>query len=208
MNNVALYGFRPYRCLATPGVIRKSVATAYQAQDDGTSFSVDLNIGDPLQLVSTGTVALANTTVACYGVLAGVAPYWDGTRMAIGNKLPGGTTWGTVEERRSYVYVYPAENWIFEVDVDDNVTATTRAAYQAFVGENCTHTCVGDTTSAEARPLLDISLHATTAGLVWRIVDISDSMYNQDYSGTRVKLLVQANITQAPGQAATTIAGV
>lgn len=210
-NNAVKYGFRPYLGSAGgvsyPKAVRKSVATAYQATDDN-AVSVDLNVGDPVELVDDGTVELANTTDAVWGIVASVEPYWDGTRMTPGTKLPGGTAWGTVEARRTWVNVIPVNACQWEVDVDENTSATTFTAYQLLVGNNVTHTCINALGTATAEPLLDISLAATTAGLVWRIEAVSQSAENRDFSGTRVKLVVSCNISQAAGQAATTIAGV
>jgi hypothetical protein len=42
-------------------------------------------------------------------------------------------------------------------------------------------------------PVLDISTHATTAALMFRIVGVSKSRENADFSGANVKLLVQLN---------------
>lgn len=211
MANIAHYGFRPWTGnpftggRATPPSISRVVASAYQAQDDGSGFSVDLNVGDPVKLVNDGTVALANTTEAIFGVITGVAPYWDGEKMKPSSKLPGGTTWGTVEERKSIVMVTPVNacNWV--ITVDDATTATTEAAYRAFINENVTHVCVGNSTTAKANPQIDISLHATTASLVWRIVDVPPG---QDFDQANVQIVVACNKSQDPGQAATTIAGV
>jgi hypothetical protein len=213
-DNEAYYGFRPYMGnhkgggTCHPKTVRCTVATAYQAQDDGSGFSVDLNIGDPVKLVSTGTIALANTTESVFGIVAGFEYYWDGDVMRPTNKLPGGNAWGTVEERRPWVHVIPANACLWEVDVDDSTTATTFAAYQAFVFENVEHTCVGVSADATATPKLDISGHATTAGLGWRIEGVSQTKSNRDFSGANVKLIVSCNTSQDSGQAATTIAGV
>jgi hypothetical protein len=159
--------------------------------------NVDLNVGDPVKLVSDGTVALAAAGDSIYGVITGVAPYYDGTTMVFNNKLPGGTTYGSVLERTSYVYVLPVAGLVFEVDCDENTTATTQAAYTAFIEENCDLSLNADATTKQARPLLDISTHVTTTAQ-WRIYDLSRRI-DQDFSGTRVKLLVVCNeVQQAP----------
>lgn len=213
-DNTHRYGFRwntgANGGKSQPTPVPKVVASGYQAQDDAAANNVDLNVGDPVKLVSTGTVALANTTDAVWGIVTGFGPYWNGTQMQPTNRLPGGTAWGTVEERRSTVYVVPVIGSYFVIDCDDKVTATTEAAYRAFIGENCTFVCPGDTSSSskpKADPMLDISTHATTAGLVCRIEDIHQEV-DQDFSGLYVKMVVSFNKTQHAGQAATTIAGV
>lgn len=211
-NNQHKYGFRPVRgrySSVIPSLIWKTVATGQNDTDDA-AVSCALRIGDPVKLVSTGGVTLCKTTDSCYGIIGAIGPYWNGTRMVFGNYLPNQTAWGTVEDRRSMVGVWPASSCYWEIDVDENTTATTKAGYVAFLGENCTHVVPGDASTGTnfADPRLDISLHATTASLVWRIEEISDSAENKDFSGTNVKLIVTCNKTQEAQQAATTIAGV
>jgi hypothetical protein len=201
-DNTHYYGFRWSVAAnggkACPVPERQHVASGQDDQDD-SSNSVDLNVGDPVKRISTGGVTLAQTTDAVYGIIVAVAPYWDGTRMTPGNKLPNQTTWGTVEERRSYVYVVPVSAGVWEIDCDDKVTATTLAAYRALIGENAEHTTPGNTALTSADPYLDISGHATTATLSWRIVDVSPTLANEDFSGSYVKLLVQINESQQAG---------
>lgn len=210
-NNVHKYGFRWVKgwngSNNIPQPIRKTVATGQDDQDDGSN-SVDLNIGDPVKLVSTGGVALALTTNSIYGIISGIRPYWDGNVMRPRNKLPNQTSWGTVEARRSWVDVIPITSGLWEIDADENTSATTFAAYVAFLGENCNHTVPGNTSATSADPYLDISSHATTAALELRLVGISQSAENKDFSGTNVKLYVAANTSELPTQAATTIIGV
>lgn len=211
-NNTSKYGFRPafggQGGIPCPKPQRMSVASAYQGQDDASGFSVDLNIGDPVSLVSTGTVGLANGGDPVWGVIVGFGYYWDGEVMTPTNRLPGGNTWGTVEERRPWVWVVPANACQWEVDVDENTTATTFAAYQLLVGQNIDHQCVGDATTAQARPLLDMATVTVAADTTWRIEAVSQTQDNRDFSGERVKLIVSCNESQAAGQAATTIVGV
>lgn len=213
-DNTHKYGFRPvkgaYAGASHPKAVRKFVASGYQAQDDGSGFSVDLNVGDPVKLVNDGSIALANTTNSVWGVIVGFGNYYNAAngRMEPTDKLPGGSTW-TGDDQRPWVYVVPtADHQLFEIDVDDATTATTLTAYLALVGENCTHVCPGNSTTKKAEPRLDISLHATTESLVWRIEDVSMSQENQDFSGANVKLIVSCNETQHAGQAATNNAGV
>lgn len=213
MNNEHYYGFRPHignpakGGRPSPPTVAKTVASGYQAQDDASGFSVDLNVGDPVKLVSDGSIALANTTEAVFGIIVAFGYYYNGSKMVPTNYLPGGSTW-TKEWQKPKVYVVPINACQWEIDVDEAVTATTEATYRALVGQNVTHTCVGVSATKKADPRLDISSAATTAGLVFRIEGISPSAQNKDFSGTNVKLLVSANLSQDAGQAATTIAGV
>lgn len=213
MANRKEYGFKwntAYSGKSCPNPLVMAVADSYQAQDDASGFSVDLNVGDPVKLVSTGTVALANTTEDVYGIIVGIKQVYDSASGQIKpmNKVPGATTGGGVFERQTEVLVVPASAGIWSVQVDDNTTATTESAYQAFVGENVTHVCAGNSSLKTADPQLDISTHATTAGLVWRIVGVDQTQNNQDFSDTNVSLLVTINKSEEAGWPATTIAGV
>lgn len=200
-NNRHRYGFRPYR--ATSGhqyAEDMLVASAYQA-NPGSAGAVDLNVGDPVVMANDGTVALAAAGGVCWGVIVEIVQWWDAANSLIqkwGHKIPGATTWGTLLDRASIVKVQRVDGIQFEVDCDDAVTATTRAAYQALVGENCDLTYSGiDTTNYRSEAMLDISTHtASTAG--WRIIRISDSAENVDYSGSYVKLIVECNEVQTP----------
>lgn len=212
-NNTARYGFRLFHGggVTSPPPVECTVATGYQGTNDAAGFNVGMSVGDPVALVATGTVGIALTTAAVWGVVVGVKQYWDGSKLVSGKYVPGATAWGTIEDRRTIVLVQrfdPLSVWA--INVDENTSAITEAAYRLWIGENCTHLCVGDNTTDSSKPTanpkLDISLHATTASLVFRIVGISP--VSQDFSGTNVELLVQANVGQQAGQAATTIAGV
>lgn len=201
MDNMARYGFRwamaanSHPC---PNPVRRYVADAYQAKADDTTTSVDLSIGDPVKRLGDGTVALANLGDAIYAIVVGFEPYWNGAAMQPTNRLPGGTTGGGLLERKSAALVVPATAGYWEIDVDDNVTATTELAYGAFAGENCDHVIVADLTNPsqpKANPQLDIAGH-TTATMQWRIEQISSTLSNQDFAGTRVKLVVRVNESQ------------
>lgn len=202
-NNKGYGGFKWVRShfgYSPPSTVACRVASAYSGAINGGS-TIDINIGDPVRWVSTGTVAHAagneaagNNGQDIYGVVVGVMPYYDGTRMVPGFRLPAATTYGSVLERQSFVLVYPVAGQIFEIDVDDIVTATTEAGYIDLIGNNADHRL---TTGSEPKTncLLDIST-AGTATAQWRIVDIAKTRANQDFSGAYVKLWVTCNETQ------------
>jgi hypothetical protein len=201
-DNPALYGFRWVESRtgsAYPSLERFPVASAYQAAPGGVN--VDLNIGDPVKKVNDGTVALCAAGDACFGIVAGVAPYYDGTKMARANRLPGGTTYGTNLERQSFVFLILAADNIFEAVCDDAVTFTTQATYTAAIGENVDITINQVSADTHAYPKLDISTHETGgATKVWRIVGLSKKN-NVDFTGANVPLLVTGNLVQqAPWQ--------
>lgn len=195
-DNEHLYGFRWSTAAnggkSAPNPVRLFYATGQDDQDDGSN-SVDINVGDPLKLVSTGGVIVALTTNDVSYVAVGFGPRWNGTVMEPTTKLNNQTAWGTIEDRRQYVWGVDARAGVWEIDVDDNTTATTYAGYVAFVNENANWVVPGNTGATSADPKLDISSHATTAGLGCRIVGISDTMWNRDFSGANVKLLVRFN---------------
>lgn len=215
-DNVHQYGFR-WSVAANggkpcPTPVRHFVASGQNDQNDGAGFSIHLRPGDPVKLVSTGGVTIANTTDAVYGIIVGIGQYYEASTglMRSGPYWPNQTTWGTIESRRGHLLVVPAKWGLWEVDVDDKVTATTYAAYHAFRGENVTHTCAGVAANLSADPRIDVSTHNTTNTLIWRIHDLSSSSYNRDYSGSNVKLIVRVNVSQeaASVAAANVVAGV
>ena len=197
-DNTHLYGFRYHSNLngvACPQPLKMRVASGYQASPGSTD--VDLNVGDPVKYVSDGTIALAEAGNSIFGVIVGFGPvnYSGSNGYAFDNKLPGGTASTTA--RPIFVHVLPVAGLIFEVDCDDKTTATTEAAYIAFIGENCDHSINADADLDKAFPKLDISTHVTTtAG--WRIVDVTREP-GIDFSGSNVRLLVTCNeVQQAP----------
>lgn len=218
MDNTPLYGIRwarEWNSSDTPPVVPRFVATAAAFNINNGAQGVGLGAGDPVISLSTGGVTLcdgsegAGGALAVFGIVAGVKPYWNATkaRMDFGEVLPSGTAWGTILERQSWVLVTPAEAGWWEIDVDDATTATTEAAYQAFVGENADHILSAAVGGTRALPKLDISSHATTATLIWRIEGVSKSMYNRDFAGANTKLIVRINRAQAPGFQNTTLTG-
>lgn len=211
-DNVHKYGFRWAAGQGPmPAPVKLFVATGQDHVDDGAT-SVILRPGDPLKLVSTGGVNLAVTTNLPSYIMVGLGPVWDGTAMSPRRTFPNQNAWGTVEARRPYVLGVPVKSGYWEIDVDDATSATTYAGYVAFIGENAEHTCAGSATidpvGRVGDPRLDISVHATTAGLGWRIEGISESVENRDFAGANVKLIVRVNDSQEAGSAATNVVGI
>jgi hypothetical protein len=206
--NRAKYGFRFFRgidgSLNMPAPEEMIVATSQSFDVSGGAANVYLRPGDPVIKLSTGGVNLCNgtensqTAVGPYGIVVGIKSYWDGTVMKPSNRLPSDIAWGTNLDRQSKVYVIPFNAAIWEIDVDDSSTATTEAAYQAFIGENADYQLKGASGESYAAPRLDISTHATTNTPTCRIVGVSPSMENRYFDGDYVKLLVRANLAQVP----------
>jgi hypothetical protein len=186
-----------------PSPIPMYVASGYTPAINGrTDTALALRPGDPVHALSTGYCQLAAGQEAAAaaaetidGIIVGIKQYWDGEKIVrAGNKLPYSTTYGSVMERRSILDVIPAAGNYFEIDCDDASTATTYAAYLAFIGEAADHTFdVGTVERAGyANPKLDISTHLNSAGQ-WKIVGVSRTMNNRDFTGLNVKLIVEIN---------------
>lgn len=208
-DNRHLYGFRwatSYNGGRTPIPIWLPVASAYNGSISGGS-AIDINEGDPVVGLSDGTVAHAagaeTTAVAPYGIVVGFGKVWDGSLMQPVNKILNSSgAYGSNLTRQTKVAVVPIDQGYWEIDVDDNTTATTLAGYQAFVNENVNHILK---TGSEplADPMLHITGHATTNTLLFRIANISNSVENKDFSGKYVKLIVKANVAQMSWSSAT-----
>lgn len=209
-NNSHVYGFRwatNANGMSQPKPELMAVASGQNFLVSGDATNLNLNVGDPVALLSSGFVTLAGgnengqTSQAAWGVVVGMGPvgFFNGTRMVRQNFLQSGATWGTNIDRMSQVLVVPFSAGVWEIDVDDNTTATTQLGYQAFVGENCDHRLTPNSqgfldAQLAANPMLNIASHAAaTTTLSMRIRGISSNFANQDYSGTFVKLLVSVN---------------
>lgn len=210
-DNAAKYGFRFHSTKSgsgTPSPVKRFAATGYNGQPDGAT-SVDMNIGDVVTLVNDGSVKLAASTDTIYGVIVGFGPYWDGEKMVPTKKLPNANAWGTNIARRCEIHVIPAKGNVFEVDMDDAVTYTTQATYEAAINTNFDLAVSCDSTTKKANYRLDANTSSTTDGQ-WRLEAISDTVENQDFSGSYVKVLVSVNESAEAGSptVATVIDGV
>ena len=204
-DNNARYGFRYHHTIGggpCPTPIQHFVDTSESFDVNGGLANAALAAGDLVRIKSSGGIEQAdgaeNTAEAAYGVVVGVGPYWDGEVMKPTSALPSDTAWGTNLARRSTVLVVPVNGVAWEVDVDDVVTATTRAAYDALIFSNVNHVLTGATGDSPARlkPKIDISTTNTTNTLLWRIIGVSETVENRDFSGANVKIVVRANISQ------------
>ena len=208
MDNVKRYGFRwarGYNRNSHPDVFEMPVASGALFTVSGFGTNLNLNVGDPVRILADGSVALAGgnenaaTSQAPWGVVMGMGGqgYFNGARMTRSPVLPSGVSYGTSLDRQSKVLVTPFSEGIWEIDVNDIVTATTLLAYQALVGENCDHQLAAAVASAvpfSANPVLAVATHnPATTTLSMRIFGVSQSFDNQDYAGAWVKLLVTVN---------------
>lgn len=204
-DNPIKYGFRWKRSLSgscvSPPTITKRVASGYQG-NPGAIGNIHLAPGDPVKLVSDGTITHASPGDAIYGIVAGIGPFWDGTKMVFNKVLTGGQgAYGTNYSRESRVEVIPVANQVFEVDCDDASTATTYAAYVTLIENNADFSWNRDSNTLLGNPRLDISDNKTATAQC-RILDVmSPSM--QDFTGNYVKVEVTfTEVQQSPYTAA------
>lgn len=210
------YGFRFYASMAGVGRtsgIEGMITSGYQANVGSGPTNVGVCIGDPVAMNAAGNFELAQDITAdrFFGVVVGIinARVDSNGKSRPVSYLPGATTW-TNEVDRTRIIVLPFGRDLWEIDVDDAVTATTLAAYRALKGLNVDMVYRVDTSDAnkpKADPVLDISTAATTAGLDFRIMDVSKSQENQDFSGANVKLIVQLNVGSEPMLGVSGVAG-
>ncbi len=191
--NVTRAGFMYHSTLGgapAPVPVPKQVATTY---------ATALYPGDVVKLVSDGSVAAAGAGDAFFGVVSHVIQYRnaDGVLVRNGRYLPASLSY-TADTERSLVAVIPAFPFVvFEVDADDGSTATTIAAHRLFVGENANLNATAytaDTGLGLSGMALDISTHAVTATLQWRIHDVLDQPGNEP-AVTAFRYLVIGNYT-------------
>jgi len=192
MANRQLGGFRWTRSKDNPSahsppVELKVVATAY-----GTKLA----IGDPVKILNDGTVAIAAAGDTFYGICDGAEQYFDGVTIRRGGSLPASTSWGSTWERRSLIRVIPGHGQIFQICCDDATTATTPAAYNAFIGENC-EMIAATSVNDQSGYLLDISTHGTTNTLSCTIEGALVSPNVTDFTSIYVPLEVRINLLQS-----------
>lgn len=206
MDNLSLRGFRFYSTLsgsATPVTLPGFVDTLESFDVASGGSNCTLTAGDLVRRKASGGWEQADgseaTAESVGAVVHSVGNYWDAGlgRMRPTDKLPSDVAWGTNLERRSTIRLIPVESAIWEVDVTGG-SATTRADYDAMGGANANHVLTGSTDGGFLLPKLDLATLASTSTLFWRVVGVSQTQANKDFSGANVKLLVVANTAQVP----------
>jgi hypothetical protein len=212
-DNVAYYGYRlftgAFAQTNAPLTRRLPVASNYDSTAPVGTAGVGFRPGDVVSLTATGdtlqhTVAtgvLANQNTKPLGVVGGIDPWFDVSigqagAMRRADNLPAGIVYGTNLERQSNLLIIPVEGNTFEVDVVNNTTFNTLALLQGIVGLNAE--LIYSAVAPKAFPRLDLTAANVTGANTrqWRIVGISPSLNNQDFTGLNVKLLVVCNIPQ------------
>ncbi len=204
-DNPVKYGFRLARFRS--GYAMSSVEEAFCISGatfaGGSATAASLRPGDPIVRLNSGAVNVApgtdGTPGDVLGIVVGIKQYLDpsfsNAVTARGNALPSSVAYGSSLDLQSKIYYIPAEAAVWRIVVNDNTTATTLAGYQAFIGENCSHIHTAAASTLLLTPKLNISTHATTATLDWRIIGIPDPSV-QDFSGANVELEVICNRPQ------------
>jgi hypothetical protein len=170
-----------------------------------SAYGTALYPGTPVIKVSDGTVAIGAGTSVVLGIIDSIVQYRNADGVvqkfgAGGGYLPATTPTWTAYEDRTIVNVIPCLPGVFfAVPCDDATTFTTLAGLQAAVWENCD----GNATAFTANTALglgtfglDISTHAVTNTLQWRIVGIMDSVGNDPAGGANYEVIVECNLPQ------------
>jgi hypothetical protein len=215
--NPHIYGFRFARSFdgnETPQTIVKPIASGYAPNtgDDGAGgTAVNLNIGDPVQLLNNGTVRLAQPGAQVdgtdiddrvFGVVAGFPRVMIGGAPRPNGFYPSGTTY-TGDDQQTLCKIIPVHNNIFEIDTDaaGGVSFDTKAEFQSMIGTaQIVYSAVLTSGAGQpkANPLFDISTYSEAADVVQqlRVVGLSKRFDQLDPSLTSVTLEVIFNEQQ------------
>ncbi|HET8958020.1 MAG TPA: hypothetical protein VFM95_06155 [Microcella sp.] len=216
MANPHNYGFRFARSfdgVETPQTITKPIASGYAPNtgaDGSGGTAVNLNIGDPVQLLNNGTVRLVQPGQAAdgtdiddrvYGIVAGFPRVMIGGAPRPSSYYPSGTTY-TGDDQQTLCKIIPVHNNIFEIDCDaaGGSSLDTKAEWQSVIGTaNFVYSVLtSGAGQPKANPLLDTSDISEAADEVnqLRIVGLSKRFDTLDPSLTHVTLEVIFNMQQ------------
>ena len=212
-DNAVRYGFRYATSYShpCPKPVRMYVASG-QNFTPGSATAANLKPGDPVALLSSGTVdhASPGTGNPIWGIVDGVGNDGKVFNSSIGggvlhpsNHIPSGVVYGANLSNQTVVLVVPAGGVYWEVDSDQ--TLADLAAWQLLIGQNADHTFTAPgAADLEATPRLGVAIAAPTTGQ-WRIVDVSPTALNADFTAANVKVIVTLNEGQAPPYVATSV---
>jgi hypothetical protein len=167
-----------------------------------SGYVYNLNVGDPIKLLTTGYFDLSAAGETLNGVIVGIGPYYDSgwSRMRFGNYLPAATTYtlGDVNgvTTESMVWWVPAAGNLFQAIFDDT-TYATRATFLAAIGLNFDHVCDTTTSAPNNLPMIDASSGVTTTAQ-WRLMDFSKDLISVDYTSAYVPMIVSGNEVGTP----------
>lgn len=215
MANPHTYGFRFARSFdgnETPQTIVKPIASGYQPNtgaDGAGGTDVNLNIGDPVQLLNDGTVRLVQPGQAAtgadiddrtFGIVAGFPRVMIGGAPRPNGFYTGGTTYSG-DDQQTLCKIIPVHNNIFEIDTDaaGGASFDTKSEFQSMVGTaNFVYSVLtSGAGQPKANPLFDISdYNETTETNQLRVVGLSKRFDQLDPSLTNVTLEVIFNLQQ------------
>lgn len=226
MANARRYGFDFLRTISggdTPECMTFPLASGYAPNtgaDGAAGTAVNLNIGDPVQLLSTtiatataGTLRLApagtnadtseDLTDRVFGIVAG----FPRVRIAGAQRPNGfytsGTTYtgGISGQEATLVKVIPVANCIFECDVSTTAAGfDTREEFMAAVGQQVSFHYPSVLTSGigqpKANPMINFATLSAASLLQLVIVGIGRTDETQDFASAFVRLQVKFNTEQ------------
>lgn len=216
MANTHRYGFRFLRNLwggDTPEPETGPIASGYQPNTGTPNTNVNLNIGDPVTKLETGSFQLAapgsgaaTTTERVYGIVAGFPRVLINGAVRPNAYYPGGTVYGTglaPYNLQTLVKVIPVlgREWEIDTSAAGGTSFDTYEEWQAAVGAVAVfkYTPINTTTAnPKANPLLDETsiTDADASTLQLRIQGIGRIDDLQDFSLANVCLRVVFNTTQ------------
>ncbi len=225
MANQHNYGFRFFRSLSgndTPQIFTLPIASTYAPNtgvDGSGGTAVNLNIGDPVQLIDGGTLRLvqpgqATTTAVLddntFGIVAGFAQVKISGAIRPNGFYPSGTVYsgGIQGAEATLVTVIPVKDNIFEIDAGAAPGASfdDQNEWASAVGKGAHFTysvLTAGIGQPKANPLISTTFNSTTGISQLRIVGLSKLGGAQDYTAANVRLQVIFNAVQltAPGVA-------
>jgi len=216
MPNISCPGFRLVRNPGGSGIaqpIEGALASAYQGTTPApVAGNVDMRVGDLVARLTNGYLSCDDNSslyavgTAWLGVCVGIVQYWDVAnnvlQRGLGDRVPGGTVYGALDERESRILVMPfCDGQVWECQFAGIAVGVTRAAWKACIGANVDPTWAGAVLAqGRCNTQLDDTTVGVGAGLSFRIVDIPDetTFGPQDWAAVNVKAHVSANLAQQP----------
>lgn len=172
-----------------------------------SGYATGIFRGDPLVLVSDGTVAVAAAGDAVYAIADGAVRFKAAGVVIAGNFVPAATTYtgapSITNPQASIVACIPVVGQLFEVDY--NTLAASITVAQGLMNNNVdVVAAAGSTSSGRSAFVLDGSAPGT-ATAQFRVVEISTNPMN-DVTAVNWKVLGEFN--EGPAPSATSAVGV
>jgi hypothetical protein len=172
-----------------PATFEGFVASAY-----GTA----LYVGDPVSRQSDGSYAASAAGAGSSGVISRILRYKDSAGFVRTNAkyIPASITW-TAWQERTLIEIIPCKENMFVACADEALT--TQAAADAYCGENVDLVIgTADAGLGLSAYRIDISTHATTNTLTWRLISMlpTDDVQTSwnDATKTNSMWIIKANL--------------